>query len=244
MKEHELLFGLSHDARKTIVELLGDGKKRHLELCSNLKVSAPEVTRHCKILTDLKIIRKDSKSFYQLTGMGQHILDIVDNTGFLDINRTFFDEHDFSMIPRELDTISVLKNAEVIEGPMNVFDSLLQVNNQAVDNINCIFQEIVGNVVMEHIEQLNRGIKINIIIKEGSRIPFEYIENSMLGLEIRQISEIPLGMVASESVSMIIPKHKRGILDYGFGFMGNDEFIRYCESIFSYFWLDGRTIIL
>ena len=244
MKGHELMFGLSHDARKTIVELLRDGQKRHLELCRDLEVSAPEVTRHCKILADLKIIRKNNKSMYQLTGMGQHIFDLVDKMDFLDINRTFFEEHDISMIPQELDTISALKNAEIIEGAMNVFDRVLALNNGAVDSINCIFEDTIGYIVMEHIEQLNRGIRINILIKEGNWIPHEYIESNMLGLEMRQIAEIPLGMVASESGAIIIPKHKRGILDYGFGFIGQDEFLRYCDYVFSYFWARGKRIVL
>ncbi len=244
MKEHELMFGLSHNARKSIVELLRNGDKRHLELCKGLKISAPEVTRHCKILADLGIVRKNSRSMYQLTGMGQHILDLVDKIDFLETNRAFFEEHDFDMIPRELDTISILKNAEIVEGALNMLDGLLAVNNEAMDNINCIFQETISHVIMEHLEQLNRGIRVNILIKEGERIPHEYIESSMLGLEIRQIPEIPMGMIATDSGAIIIPKHKRGILDYGFGAIGQDEFLRYCDSIFSYYWVQGNRVIL
>ena len=244
MKDHELMFGLSHGARKSIVELLRNGEKRHLELCKGLDVSPPEVTRHCKILADLGIVRKNSKSMYQLTGMGQHIFDLVDKVDFLDDNKTFFEEHDFDMIPPELDTISILKNAEIVEGPMNVLDGLLAVNNGAMDNINCIFQEAIGNIVMEHLEQLNRGIRVNILIKEDCKIPHEYIESSMQGLEIRQIAEIPLGMITTGSGAMIIPRHKRGILDYGFGAIGQDEFLRYCDSIFSYYWAQGKRMIL
>ncbi len=244
MKDHELMFGLSHNARKSIVELLRSGNKRHLELCNGLDVSPPEVTRHCNILVKLGIIRKNSKSLYQLTGMGQHILALADNMTFLNENKTFFEEHDFDMIPKELDTMCVLKNTEIIEGPMNVLDGLLTTNNQAMDNINCIFQEPIGQLVMEHMEQLHRGIKINILIKEGCRIPHEYIENSMLGLEIRQIAEIPLGMIATESETIIVPRHKRGILDYGFGATGQNEFLRYCDYIFSYYWFQGKRVIL
>ena len=234
MKGNELMFGLSHNARKSIVELLRDGDKRHLELCKGLDVSPPEVTRHCKILADLEIIKKNRESMYQLTGIGQHILGIMDNMSFLDANKTFFEEHDFEMIPNELDTVSVLSDTEIIEGPMNVLDSLLTVNNEAMDNINCIFQETIGQIVMEHLEQLNRGIRVNILIKEDCRIPHEYIESNMLGLEIRQIAEIPLGMIATGSQAIIIPKHKRGILDYGFGAIGQDELLRYCDYVFSF----------
>ena len=244
MKEHDLIFGLSHDARRIILELLRDGQKRHLELCKGLNVSPPEVTRHCNLLTNLDIIRKNSRSLYQLTGMGQHVLDLLDKVTFLETNRTFFDEHDFELIPKELDTISILKNAQIIEGPMNVFDRLQAVNNRTQDSINCIFEEAIGHVVMEHAEQLKRGIRINILVKEGCKIPLEYIENSMRDLEIRQVAEIPLGMVLTESTGMIIPKHKREILDYGFGFIGQDNFLRWCDSIFSYYWLHGKIVIL
>ena len=244
MKDHELMFGLSHNARKSIVELLRNGDKRHLELCRNLDASPPEVTRHCRILADLGIVRKNSKSMYQLTGMGQHILDLVEKVDFLEANKTFFEEHDFDMIPKELDTISILKNAEIVEGPMNVLDGLLAVNNGAMDNINCIFQETISHVIIEHLEQLSRGIRVNILIKEDCRMPHEYIESSMLSLEVRQIPEIPLGMIAADSGAIIIPKHKRGILDYGFGAIGQDEFLRYCDLIFSYYWVQGNRVIL
>ena len=244
MKDHELMFGLSHNARKSIVELLRDGDKRHLELCKGLDVSPPEVTRHCNLLVDLEIIKKNNKSMYQLTGIGQHILGVLDYMSFLEANKTFFEEHDFDMIPQELDTISVLKNAQIIEGPMNVLDGLLSVNNGAMDNINCIFQETISHIIMEHLEQLNRGIRVNILIKEGCRIPHEYIESSMLGLEIRQVDDIPLGMIAIESEAIIIPKHKRGILDYGFGVAGQNEFLRYCDYVFSFYWDYGKRVIL
>ena len=244
MKDHELMFGLSHNARKSIVELLRDGDKRHLELCKGLDVSPPEVTRHCNILAKLGIVKKNSKSMYQLTGIGQHILGVLDNMSFLNDNKTFFEEHDFDMIPQELDTLSVLKNAQIIEGPMNVLDSMLAVNNEARDNINCIFQETISQIIMGHLEQLSTGIRVNILIKEDCRIPHEYIESSILGLEIRRIDEIPLGMIATESEAIIIPKHKREILDYGFGATGQDEFLRYCDSIFSYFWDYGKRVIL
>ncbi len=239
-----MVFGLSHEARKTIVELLRDGQKRHLELCKGLKVSAPEVTRHCNILVEVGIISKNSKSLYQLTGMGQHILAQVENMEFLGTNRIFFDEHDFDLIPKELDTVSVLKDVEFVEGAMNVLDGLLSTNSRALDSINCIFEETIDHIVMEHLEQLNRGIRINILIKEGSRIPHEYIESGVFGLEIREIDEIPLGMIANESRAIIIPRHKRGILDYGFGLTGKDEFLRYCDYVFSYFWSKGKRVVL
>ena len=244
MRSHELMFGLSHGARCKIVTMLGSGSKRHLELCNNLDISPPEVTRHCNILVNLGIIGKDSKSQYRLTGMGKYILDIVGDMEFLNANRTFFNEHDFDMIPGELDTISILGNAHIVEGPMNVLDRFLSINNSALRGINCIFEETIDLVVIEHGGQLRKGLNINVLIKAGCRIPVEYIENNSLSLEIREIPEIPLGMVISESMAMIIPRHRRGILDYGFGFTGRDEFLEYCNSIFSFYWSRSKYIPL
>lgn len=244
MKDKDIVFGMAHEARRQIIHMLKGGKKRHLELCRMLDISPPEVTRHCRILTDMGIIQKNSKSFYEITNTGRHLAIILNNIEFMNLQMELINEHDFDMIPGELDTISILGNTEIIEGPMNVLDRMRTVNNQALDSINCIFEETIDHIVMEHVEQLKRGIRINILIKDGSRIPREYIESSMLGLEIRKISEIPLGMVASESGAMIIPRHRRGILDYGFGFMGQGEFLRYCDYIFSYFWEQGKVVIL
>lgn len=239
------IFELSHPARQTIMEMVIANPQRHSDLVSSLNIAPAEVSRHLQRLASSGFIYKNSESRHEVTQYGKKLFQELGNMDFICRNKDFFENHDFSAIPKELMSWPVLANAEIIKGSMNVLDALYQATNGAEMFIWSVTQMASDPFVLSHVHQLEKGLELRLIFKKNARIPSEYSDSRLLSLEVRALDDIPMCIIVNDKEVVLILPDVQGEPDYSFALRGTDEaFLRWGSLMFEHCWNMGENVIL
>ena len=245
MEENNELFELSNKHRRRIIELVQENPRRHTDLLNELKIAPAEVTRHLQRLVNSKYLAKDPGSQFALTPYGKTLFQQLEISEFINENSKFFDTQDLSTIPIELLSYSVMKEAETLKGPMKVFEKIFQITTEASDFIYCILPEPVDPLILEHSQQLTRGLEMRLIFQEGGCMPTEYSDHRMMSLEIRDMPGAPISMGVTEKEAVVIFPDIKGKLVFGYGLTERkEEFLKWCWLLFEHYWTLGNEIVL
>lgn len=244
MTKAESFFELSHESRQKILELALDEPKKHSDFTRALKIAPAEVTRHLQRLVNSQYLIKDTESRFVITNYGRLLYQQLETLEFINVNSKFFDINDFSIIPKELLSYAIMKEANILKGPMKVFEKIFQITIEAEDIVSCILPEPIDPLIIEHSQQLTRGLEMRLIFQEGNRVPTEYSDHRRMSLEIREMSEVPISIVISEKEAIIILQDVNRKLGYGYGLTGTEkEFLRWCWLLFDHYWMLGNEIV-
>lgn len=245
MEENNDLFELSNKHRLRIIELVLERPHRHTDLLKELKIAPAEVTRHLRRLVGSKLLEKGTDSRYKATVYGKLLFRQLKNLDLLCMNRKFFDTHDLSVIPEELSSLNILTRAELVKGTMEVIGSIYQITENADVFVWSMFQAPADPFIMEHKHQLTRGLDLRLMFREGARIPVEYSDNRSLPLEIRILTNIPLGLGMSDKRGIVVLPDTSGIIDYRYAITGAEpSFLRWCSLLFEHHWEAGDDLRL
>lgn len=239
------LFELSHDSRLGMLRRLGQGSRRHGELFREMNLSPSEATRHLGRLVSMDAVRKNKQGEFEITRVGIHIIDMLEDLDFMLGNSEYLETHDFSFVPDELALFSMLRRASEVRGAADIMAGLADISTGARDRLDCMFDRVIDHLVPEHVRLLRDGVTVNILVNDDSGIPGEFLENHLLSLEIRVIDRIPGDMAVSDAGGIVVPGHVMGYTDYSVGFGGQDSaFLEWCGSIFDHYWSMGRPVSL
>lgn len=239
------IFELSHPARQTIVEIVIANPQRHSDLVNYLNIAPAEVSRHLQRLANSGLIWRNSKARYEATQYGKKLFQELGNMDFICRNKDFCENHDFSAIPKELRSWSILANAEIIKGSMSVLDVLYQATNRADMFICGVTQLALDPFVLSHVHQLEKGLELRLIFKKNARIPSEYSDHSLLSLEVRALGDIPIGNIVTDKEVVLILPDIQGEPDYSFALRStNEAFLRWGSLMFEHYWNMGENVVL
>jgi predicted transcriptional regulator len=244
MVKAESFFELSHESRQKIVDILHDSPLRHTDMVKELGIAPAEVTRHLQRLVKAGFIHKNQSSEYEITTLGRVNYYQLRLLVFIDANSEYFGTHDLSVIPKELQSFTMLEDAEFIKGPMRIFETMHRISREANVMLYSILPETIDPLVMEHNEQLKRGLELRLLTAKGGRLPTEYSDNRLMDLQIKDGPEVKVSQVLSENKSVLIFPNYAGDLTMNYAIVGSTEaFLRWNWLIFEHHWMLGKDII-
>ena len=218
---------------------------RHRDLMAASGLPPSEVTRHAGRLLQGGFLKKDRNGGMSITRVGQYYLECLDNSEFISFNNSFFEKHSLDAMPVGFDPISMLRKCEMLNETMDVVNSAIQITAESKSFINCILDRHSDALIGVHVEKIKSGNEVNIISNAGRPVPQEYSDCRNHDVSMKVLKQVPFFMVHAESRAMICFRSTGGGIDYSTSFVSSDaDFLEWCDSLFSHFWMRGRDVVL
>jgi len=237
---------------------LQGGPKKLSNMSKTLDLQPQAVSRNLTRLVEIKLIRRNEESDYELTPYGASSLTQLESLSFLSSNKDYMSTHWTDRLPPEFQArLGELGSCEQVHDSLDMLSNMERVFEEAED----WYKYITPSRIASHaslqfaIQQLDRGVTIQALEPLGyslteksiARIPKEDLE-AMLGhqlkgnLEYRYLDEVSLKIYMSEKEVAILSLPKiDGEVD-NMGFISSDaRFHKWCSDLFDYYWDRSTT---
>lgn len=213
-----------------------------------LDVTASEMHRNLKRLSDDNLILKNNEGKYDLTSYGKMVCTMVPSWEFMMNNSEYFTKHDFGILPQMfLQSIGSLNNSKHIKGFVNVQDIWKKIYSNSDEYLHNILFEVSYDAEILSIitSQLKKGVNISSIFLEDAILPesrkkatgnkdiLSAIQEQILVR--RTIKDISTLVVLNEKEAFVMFPKSDGEIDVSEGFYSDDEnFHHWCMEYFDY----------
>jgi predicted transcriptional regulator len=244
----DLFFELSNEERLRIFLLLDEKTLKMTHISRELDLTVQETSRHLSRLSDKKLIRKNVEGFHSLTSYGEQIFGLIPGFKFLSKHREYFTKHKISHIPRRfLNGIGDLYNSSLTDDVLVAFHNVENRIRNAEEYLWILSDQVLMSSVNLLIEAMKRGAHFKVIMPKDLTPPQgfkNYGEQQSFGnatasqyMETRFADKVEVAIVMSEKEAGITFPTLDGRIDYGFGFITNDQLgHNYCKEVFLYYW--------
>mgnify|MGYP006307010633 CR=1 FL=1 len=244
MKNHELLFELSHPHRIHIISLLKSESLRLSDIAEKIGISTPEILRHINRLLDAKIIFKDQKGYYSLSSLSHFLFPIIDTTYFLSKNLDFVFSHDFSVIPAHLrQRMNVLSDAEISSGAMHILHGSEVLMNDAEEYLWIMSPQYLSSSSSIISEKITKGIEFRLLFPKCYHPPFDFQEIRGVTLHAKQLKTIDFVLFVTDNSAGLLLPDLQGKIDFEWGLGGSvRNVIDWMGDLFNYYWEKADNI--
>ena len=247
----ELLFLLASIDRLMLLLEIRREKRRLTHLATNLSATPQETSKHLKRLRDAKLIEKDSDGFFNLTVLGNIILNMLPPLKFVFQNRNYFLSHDISSLPLEfIERLGELQQFEYDEKVGFVLAYTQRVVHDAEEYIWLMAdhplggEEYVGGKKLE----ISSHVTWKVIVPVGSNVDWTRLRSSVGDHKdrieyalIEDPNDIHAGIALNEKIAGLTFPDMTGRLDFNSGFRSGDHlFHKWCHDLFVFHWNKAR----
>lgn len=242
MKNHELLFELSHPHRIHIISLLKSESLRLSDIADKIGISTPEVLRHINRLLNAKIIIKDLEGYYSLSSLNHFLFPILQTTTFLSQHLDFVFSHDFTVIPSHLrQRMNVFSNAEFSSGAMHILHGSEILMNDAEKYLWIMSPQYLSSSSSIINEKITKGIEFRLLFPKGYQPQFDFKEIKGVSMHAKQLKTIDFVLfVTDKSAGLLLPD-LQGRIDYECGLGGSTkDIIEWMKDLFIHYWEEAE----
>ncbi|MGY5854918.1 MAG: ArsR family transcriptional regulator [Candidatus Thorarchaeota archaeon] len=234
----KIFFELASENRLGILKELRSSMLKTQDIARKMDVTPTEAVRQLQRLSDAGLIQRQPDGTYLISPFGKLVLQLSSSIEFISHHQDYFSNHDIFQLPIQLvNRIGEVSNANLV---MDTIENLNTGQRIMMDAT-----EFAYGIAEGHIPEL-MGPIMDKKIREGFQIKM-LIPTSMLtknklppNVEIRGLSEIPLGMVLTESAAVVTFRLVNGKFGYA-GFSGtNPMFLDWVRDLFLYYWEEAR----
>lgn len=231
-------FELASENRLGILKELRLSKLKTQDIARKMDMTPTEAVRQLQRLSDTGLIQRQPDSTYAISPFGQLVLQLSSSIEFISHHQDYFSTHDIFQLPiKFVNRIGEVSNANLVTDTIENLNTAQRIMIDAT--------EFACGIAEGHIPEL-MGPIMDKKIQEGFQIKM-LIPKSMLtkdklppNVEIRGLSEIPLGMAFTESAAVVTFKLVDGKFGYA-GFSGTDPlFLDWVRDLFLYYWEKAR----
>lgn len=238
MKNHELLFELSHQHRIRIISLLKNESLRLSDIAEKIGISTPEALRHINRLLEAKIIAKDQEGFYSLSSLRHFLFPIIDTTTLLSNNLEYVFSHDFSVIPDYLlKRINILSEADISRGAMHMLHDSELAMNDAKEYLWILSPQYLSSSSSIISEQITKGIEFRLIYPKKYQPPSDFSEIKGVSMHAKQLERIDFVLFVTEKYGGLLLPDIQGKIDFDWGIgASTDNVIDWMSDLFDHYW--------
>jgi predicted transcriptional regulator len=243
MESYELMFELSHKVRLDSIQLLQKEPKRLSSIANELDITTSEASRHLERLCKANIIEKKADSNYHLTPFGKIILLDLPKIRFLTNNITYFQTHDLSPIPIDIQSLDPISKSNFSHGTLENISIIEDVTSEAEKFVWSMTDQIFRGLKKQIAKKLDMGIEFKMIFPGDVVIPKEYERKKGRNVEIRTLNYVELALKLNEQRAGIALPDLTGNIDYSEVLVSENEFFhRWIYFIFEHYWNLAKPI--
>jgi predicted transcriptional regulator len=243
MESHELMFELSHKVRLDSIQLLQKEPMRLSNIADELDITTSEAARHLERLVKANIIEKKSDSNYHLTPFGRIILLDLPKISFLTNNISYFQNHDLSPIPIDIQSLDPISKCEFSHGTLENISIIEDITTEAEKFVWTMSDQIFRGLKKHIVKKLEKGIEFRMIFPSNVVIPPEYEPKKGRRIEIRTINYVEIAVKLNEQRAGIALPDLTGNIDYSEVLVSDNEFFhRWIYFIFEHYWNLAKPI--
>jgi predicted transcriptional regulator len=199
-----------------------------------MDVTPTEAVRQLQRLSDGGLIQRQPDGSYTISPFGRLVLQLSSSIEFISHYQDYFSTHDISQLPIQMiNRIGEISSANLV---MDTIENLNTGQRIMIDATKFAYgiakgqiPELMGPIMDKKVQE---GFQIKMLIPKSMVTEYKLIPN----VEIRGLSEIPLGIVLTESAAVVTFRRVDGNFDYA-GFSGTDPlFLDWARDLFLYYW--------
>lgn len=243
MESYELMFELSHKVRLDSIQLLQKEPKRLTTIAGELDITTSEASRHLERLCKANIIEKRADSNYHLTPFGRIILLDLPKISFLTNNIKYFQTHDLSPIPIDIQSLDPISKSNFSHGTLENISIIEDITAEAEKFVWSMTDQIFRGLKKQIAKKLDKGIEFRMIFPENVVIPPEYEPKRGRNIEIRTLNYVELAVKLNEGRAGFALPDLTGNIDYSEVLVSDNEFFhRWIYFIFEHYWRLAKPI--
>lgn len=255
MDDNGLLADLANPVRLEILKILQTTPSTQSKLASILKMTIQGLQRHIGILLKSGLIRKDADGNLSLSSVGIAALEQIPTFLFLSKYQNYFQDHDFSGIPKKLvQRLGDLYDCKFIDDTMETWQRAKEVTE------NCE-ESFVAVSSMQPIEffdiakiKLAKGVRYKLGFPENRFVAKGHYQKSVESGWIDAIKNgpseeffvknVPVTVVVTEKeAEVLFANTKTGQMDGSAMFYSkNKDFRRWCLDLFNYYYYEVERV--
>lgn len=254
-EDNGLFADLANPVRLEILKILQTTPSTQSKLSSDLDMTIQGLQRHIGLLLKSGLIRKDADGNLLLSSVGIAALEQIPTFLFLSKYQKYFQDHDFSGIPKKLvQRLGDLYECEFIDDTMETW----QRGKEICENCE---EYLVAVTFMQPIEffdsikiKLEKGVRFKLGFPESRFVAKGYsqkraevgwddaIKNSQV--EEFFVKNVPVTVVVTEKGTLLLFSNtKTGQIDGSSAFYSkNKDFRRWCLDLFNYYYHEVERI--
>ncbi|MHA7646521.1 helix-turn-helix transcriptional regulator [Nitrosopumilus sp. S4] len=246
---------VSSEQRLKIIELINEKEYKLTELAKKLDATTPEVHRNLERLEKSGFIIKNSTGRFVLTTLGQMILGISPNLGFIIKNKKYFLRHPINSLPQKfVSRMGDLFESKLVSSYVKVFEYWKDIYKNSQEYIYNILYEVpyFDEFVNPIHNKLSQGIKVKSIFYEKALVTDsrndvlkkfkKFIDNG--DIQRMMTKNVGAAVILNEKQACLIFPNNDGKLDAGFAFTSEDPlFHQWCFDYFNYSWYNSHPFV-
>jgi len=237
-----LFFELSSDERMTILGNLSKEALKLSHLAQRQDMTVTETSRHLQRLSEAELIFKDSEGLYKVTPYGKLILSLVPSLGFVLENRTYFQEHDTSVLPPEfIARFGELSDFTFREDTISNLVYHMKILREAEEFTWTAANQFHLSAPPLVAEGLKRGIDFRTILPENVIPPPGFTPAE--GVQRRALPGFNLVLIVSDKEAVFGLPYLNGKMDHAQYFSTDPDFLKWCRDLYLYYWDRAKPIV-
>ena len=248
MKETgELLFLLSSADRVNILSAINEERLRLSQLASKFSMTTQETSRQLARLSDAKLIEKDPKGLYGLTGLGNLALKLLPSFGFLVRRSEYLLSHDLSFLPPEfIERVGELSEGRYMERVGSTLELINRVLRECREHIWLMADQVLmSDAIRAKLSSPDR-VSWRIVVPAGSAPQERYppFPSELRGrMEVGLVEEARVAIALNEGLAGLAFADSKGKIDFDTGLQGSDpQFLGWCTDLFTYYWSRAKRV--
>ena len=239
------------EKRKDVLLLLEEGPKTGDDIKTALNVKSTSIMPQIKKLKDGHLIVQDNRNIYQLSGMGEIVVEkmgpLLDTVRVFEENYDYWANHDLTVIPEYLlNRINELGNYFMLEADLNrLFEIPEDLKSNLLESRYIkIFLSYFNPLYLEiYSELVGKGAKLHLILTEQIfiRMKKDYYEDLKFLIESKNTEiyicnkKVNLENVVTERFCSLVLFDKKGKFDHQRLISYDESAIKWCEGLFLYY---------
>jgi predicted transcriptional regulator len=231
----KLLFELSSSERMNVMLELQRQRLKLSQVSKKLDMTVTEASRHLQRLCDSMLVRKDVDGLFEVTKLGELVIQLLSAPRFILDNKQYFMEHDVSVLPYEfINRIGELSVSSLQTDIISNFAYEEKMLQAAEEFSWAMSNQVHWNAPPIITERMKRGVKLRSIIPENIVPPTGYRPAS--GVERRTMPSVDLRIILTDKEAMFGLPLSNGKMDYTQFLSRDPKFLRWCKDLFLYYW--------
>jgi predicted transcriptional regulator len=220
-------------------------QKQRLKLShisKKLDMTVTEASRQLQRLCDSMLVRKDTDGLFEVTKLGELVIQLLSAPRFIFDNKLYFMEHDLSVLPYEfINRVGELSVSSLQTDTISNFAYEEKMIQEAEEYAWAVADQVHWGAPPIVVERMKKGVKFRSVLPKQFSPPPGY--RAAEGVERRVLPEVKVNIIVTDKEAVFGLAYSDGRMDYTQFLSRDPKFRKWCKDLFLHYWEKAEPLV-